>query len=106
MQIALIDLLKQSLMDLLQADYVQEIVPETPRISLHQRFRETFPDDSNTVLRMFADHAFPMFCSLLDLTDYSQRLLLGLSVSIGTINSALLNESSTFADDLYRLLNL
>ncbi|KAI9585972.1 tubulin-specific chaperone D [Glossina fuscipes] len=192
---AIYQLLKQCPMELLRADYVHEVVvslmqqavekidrtrglagrilcqlihlqPEIPHIRHHQRLKETFPDDANTVLWLFADHTFPMFCSLLDLTDYSQRLLLGLSASIGqlteslikyssaaffqflrhnpneiprlchemienfeknllnervtypmlnffdtvissgTINSALLDESSTFADDLYRLLNL
>uniref|UniRef100_A0A1A9WDM9 Tubulin-specific chaperone D n=1 Tax=Glossina brevipalpis TaxID=37001 RepID=A0A1A9WDM9_9MUSC len=192
---AIYQLLKRCPMDLLQANYVHEIVlsfmqqavekidrtrglagrlfcqlihlqPEIPHIRHHQRLKETFPDDANTILWLFADHTFPLFCSLLDLTEYSQRLLLGLSASIGqlteslikyssaalfqflrhnpseiqrlcremienfeknllnervtypmlnffdivissgTINSALLDETSTFADDLYRLLNL
>ncbi|KAI8125318.1 Tubulin-specific chaperone D [Lucilia cuprina] len=140
--------------------------PRLPYVYHHDRLREIFPSDVNSVLWLFADHTFPLFCSLLELPEYSKRILLGLSASIGqlteslikyssaalfqflrshpaevprlckeivlnfeenllnervtypmlnfldiiiasgTINSVLLNESSTFADDIYRLLNL
>lgn len=140
--------------------------PHIPHIRHHDRLLEIFPADVNSVLWLFADQTFPLFCSLLELPDYSQRVLLGLSASIGqlteslikyssaaffeflrthpaevprlckeivanfqnnimnervtypmlnfleilissgTINVVLLDESNTFGDDIYRLLNL
>ncbi|XP_061386956.1 tubulin-specific chaperone D [Musca vetustissima] len=140
--------------------------PAVPHIHHHAKLKEIFPEDVNSVLWLFADHTFPLFCSLLEFPEYSRRILLGLSASIGqlteslikyasgalfqflrshtghierlcreivlnfeenllkervtypmlnfldiviasgSINSILLDDSSTFAEDIYRLLNL
>ncbi|XP_075153533.1 tubulin folding cofactor D [Haematobia irritans] len=192
---AIFDLLKQCPKDLLQAKHIHNIIvgfmqqavekidrtrglagrllcqiihsdPIIPYIHRHDKLKEVFPEDATSVLWLFADHTFPLFCSLLEFPEYSSRILLGLSASIGqlteslikyasaalfqflrshtteiarlckeivsnfegnllnervtypmlnfldiviasgTINSVLLDDTSTFADDIYRLLNL
>lgn len=69
--------------------------PPIPHISQHQRVKEIFPENSESVLWLFADHTFPMFCSLLELPEYSQRILLGLSASIGQLTESLIKYSSS-----------
>ncbi|XP_036329001.1 tubulin-specific chaperone D-like [Rhagoletis pomonella] len=68
--------------------------PHIPHIRHHARLLEVFPADFNSVLWLFADQTFPLFCSLLELPDYSQRLLLGLSASIGQLTESLIKHSS------------
>lgn len=68
--------------------------PRVPHIHHHDRLREIFPADANTVLWLFADHTFPLFCSLLELPEYSKRILLGLSASIGQLTESLIKYSS------------
>lgn len=69
--------------------------PSIPHIRHHKRLQEVFPSETNTVLWLFADHTFPLFCSLLDLPDYSPALLLGLSASIGQLTESLIKYSSS-----------
>ncbi|XP_054742594.1 tubulin-specific chaperone D [Anastrepha obliqua] len=68
--------------------------PPIPHIRQHERLLEVFPEDFNSVLWLFADQTFPLFCSLLELPDYSRRVLLGLSASIGQLTESLIKYSS------------
>lgn len=68
--------------------------PRLPHIQHHDRLREIFPADAKTVLWLFADHTFPLFCALLELPEYSKRILLGLSASIGQLTESLIKYSS------------
>uniref|UniRef100_A0A1B0D4Y0 Tubulin-specific chaperone D n=1 Tax=Phlebotomus papatasi TaxID=29031 RepID=A0A1B0D4Y0_PHLPP len=68
--------------------------PAIPHIQHHERLKEIFPEDSNSVLWLFADHTFPLFCSMLTLPVYSRRILLGLSASIGQLTESLIKYSS------------
>lgn len=68
--------------------------PELPHVHHHERLRELFPADVNTILWLFADHTFPLFCSLLEFPEYSKRILLGLSASIGQLTESLIKYSS------------
>ncbi|KAH8317763.1 hypothetical protein KR074_009400 [Drosophila pseudoananassae] len=69
--------------------------PRIPHIRAHEKLLEIFPEDANTVLWLFADHTFPLFCELLALPDYSKRVLLGLSASIGQLTESLIKYAST-----------
>lgn len=69
--------------------------PAIPHIRHHQRLQDALPNETNAVLWLFADHTFPLFCSLLDLPDYSPYLLLGLSASIGQLTESLIKYSSS-----------
>lgn len=66
--------------------------PEIPYIRNHDKLREIMPEDSSNVLWLFADHTFPLFCSMLALPEYSQRILLGLSASIGQLTESLVSD--------------
>lgn len=68
--------------------------PPLPQIQRHDKLKEVFPADANTVLWLFADHTFPMFCSLLEYPEYSKRILLGLSASIGQLTESLIKYAS------------
>ncbi|XP_055916706.1 tubulin-specific chaperone D [Eupeodes corollae] len=68
--------------------------PAIPHISQHDRLKEIFPENTEAVLWLFADHTFPMFCSLLELPEYSQKVLLGLSASVGQLTESLIKYSS------------
>lgn len=63
--------------------------PRIPHIRAHEKLLEIFPEDANAVLWLFADHTFPLFCELLACPDYSKRVLLGLSASIGQLTESL-----------------
>lgn len=63
--------------------------PAIPHICDHQRLLEIFPKDEKSVLWLFADQTFPLFCELLALPAYSKRVLLGLSASIGQLTESL-----------------
>ncbi|XP_017047479.2 tubulin-specific chaperone D [Drosophila ficusphila] len=69
--------------------------PSIPHIREHSKLLEIFPADADSVLWLFADHTFPMFCDLLALPDYSKRVLLGLSASIGQLTESLIKYSSS-----------
>ncbi|CAD6999638.1 tubulin-specific chaperone D [Ceratitis capitata] len=68
--------------------------PFIPHIRHHDRLLKIFPADFNSILWLFADQTFPLFCSLLESPDYSQRVLLGLSASIGQLTESLIKYSS------------
>lgn len=68
--------------------------PPVPYIHRHDKLKEIFPEDVNSVLWLFADHTFPLFCSLLEFPEYSQRILLGLSASIGQLTESLIKYAS------------
>lgn len=69
--------------------------PRIPYIQRHDKLREIFPADSTEVLWLFADHTFPYFCAMLELPEYSQRIVLGLTASIGQLTESLIKYSST-----------
>ncbi|XP_055684978.1 tubulin-specific chaperone D [Lutzomyia longipalpis] len=68
--------------------------PSIPHIQEHERLKEIFPEDSNSVLWLFADHTFPLFCEMLAFPVYSPKILLGLSASIGQLSESLIKYSS------------
>lgn len=70
--------------------------PAIPHIRAHGRLLEIFPSDDKSVLWLFADHTFPLFCELLALPDYSKRVLLGLTASIGQLTESLVEYLSIF----------
>ncbi|XP_017009809.2 tubulin-specific chaperone D [Drosophila takahashii] len=69
--------------------------PRIPHIREHAKLLEIFPADADSVLWLFADHTFPLFCELLALPDYSKRVLLGLSASIGQLTESLIKYASS-----------
>lgn len=69
--------------------------PEIPHIKCHSEIKKIFPEDSSKVLWLFADHTLPMFCSLLEYPDYSQKIILGLTASIGQLTESLIKYSCT-----------
>uniref|UniRef100_A0A6P4E891 Tubulin-specific chaperone D n=1 Tax=Drosophila rhopaloa TaxID=1041015 RepID=A0A6P4E891_DRORH len=69
--------------------------PRIPYVREHLKLLEIFPADADSVLWLFADHTFPMFCELLALPDYSKRVLLGLSASIGQLTESLIKYASS-----------
>ncbi|EDX03409.1 tubulin-specific chaperone D [Drosophila simulans] len=69
--------------------------PRIPHIREHSKLLEIFPADAESVLWLFADHTFPLFCELLSLPDYSKRVLLGLSASIGQLTESLIKYASS-----------
>ncbi|KAH8412266.1 hypothetical protein KR009_000944 [Drosophila setifemur] len=69
--------------------------PRIPHIREHDRLLEIFPKEADSVLWLFADHTFPLFCELLALPDYSKRVMLGLSASIGQLTESLIKYAST-----------
>lgn len=60
-----------------------------PYIKRHEELRAIFPEDAETVLWLFADHTFPLFCSMLAYAEYSDAVLLGLTSSIGQLSESL-----------------
>ncbi|EDW75811.1 uncharacterized protein Dwil_GK15140 [Drosophila willistoni] len=69
--------------------------PAIPYIQEHAKLLEIFPKDEKTILWLFADHTFPLFCELLSFESYSKRVLLGLSASIGQLTESLIKYAST-----------
>lgn len=73
--------------------------PKLPHIQRHKELMEIFPADGVKVLWLFADHTFPLFCSMLKLPEYSEKLLIGLVGSIGQLTESLIKySSSSFLD--------
>jgi hypothetical protein len=63
--------------------------------------KEIFPEDANKILWLFADHTFPLFCNMLKLDEYSEKVLIGLIASIGQLTESLIKySSSSFLDFL------
>lgn len=69
--------------------------PKIPHIKHHERLMEIFPTDGSKILWLFADHTFPLFCRMLELPEYSEKLLIGLSGSIGQLTESLIKYSSS-----------
>lgn len=65
--------------------------PPLPYIQHHDFLKTIFPEDNSNILWLFADHTFPMFCQMLALEEYSEKLILGLVVSIGKLTESLVN---------------
>lgn len=75
--------------------------PEIPHIRQHATLKEIFPPDGVKILWLFADHTFPLFCSMLKLPEYAEKLLIGLVGSIGQLTESLIKYSSaSFLDFL------
>ena len=62
---------------------------EIPHIKRHSELKKIFPEDSEGVLWLFADHTFPLFCEMLAYEEYSDAVLLGLTSSIGQLSESL-----------------
>ncbi|EDW03869.1 tubulin-specific chaperone D [Drosophila grimshawi] len=69
--------------------------PAIQFIPAYDRLLEIFPSDDKTVLWLFADHTFPLFCELLAHPIFSRRVLLGLTASIGQLTESLTKHAST-----------
>lgn len=75
--------------------------PPISHIQRHSEILEIIPSDSSTILWLFADHTFPLFCKLLILPEYSEKILIGLIGSIGQLTESLIKySSSSFLDFL------
>ena len=75
--------------------------PRIPHIQRHNDLLEIFPSDGVKILWLFADHTFPLFCSILKFPEYTERLLIGLVGSIGQLTESLIKySSSSFLDFL------
>jgi tubulin-specific chaperone D len=75
--------------------------PKLPHIKNHEILRGMFPQDASKILWLFADHTFPLFCNMLELEEYSEKLLIGLIASIGQLTESLIKySSSSFLDFL------
>lgn len=75
--------------------------PKIPHIQRHEFLLEIFPEDNSKILWLFADHTFPLFCRMLEAPEYSEKLLIGLCVSIGQLTESLIKYSSaSFLDFL------
>lgn len=72
----------------------QNSEPSIPHIPCHDELRNIFPADASNVLWIYADHTFPLFCSALRLPEYSPRLLIGLSASMGKLSESLVKHAS------------
>lgn len=74
---------------------------EIPHIQKREALKEIFPEDANKILWLFADHTFPLFCNMLELHEYSEKLLIGFIASIGQLTESLIkHSSSSFLDFL------
>lgn len=80
------------------------LVHHTPpilHIQQHEVLKEIFPSDGVKILWLFADHTFPLFCAMLKLPEYAEKLLIGLVGSIGQLTESLIKYSSaSFLDFL------
>jgi tubulin-specific chaperone D len=75
--------------------------PKIPNIQRHAELMEIFPSDGVKILWLFADHTFPLFCRMLKLSEYTEKLLIGLVGSIGQLTESLIKySSSSFLDFL------
>lgn len=75
--------------------------PKIPHIQRHDILLDIFPSDGVKILWLFADHTFPLFCSMLKLPEYTEKLLIGLVGSIGQLTESLIKySSSSFLDFL------
>lgn len=63
--------------------------PPIPYIKHHDFIKTVFPEDFSNISWLFAAHTFPLFCKLLELPEYSERLMIGLIASIGQLTESL-----------------
>lgn len=63
--------------------------PTIPYIKHHEFIKTVFPKDYSNILWLHAAHTFPLFCSLLELPEYTERLIIGLIASIGQLTESL-----------------
>lgn len=63
--------------------------PQIPYIKHHEFIKTVFPEDYSNILWLYAAHTFPLFCNLLELPEYSERLMIGLIASIGQLTESL-----------------
>lgn len=68
--------------------------PVIPYIQRHDFLKTVFSVDASSVLWIYADHTFPLFCALLELPEYSQRMIVGLTASVGKLSESLVKYSS------------
>lgn len=65
--------------------------PEIPHIKRQTELKTIFPENIESVLWLFADNTFPLFCSLLEFPEYSKSIILGLTASIGQLSESLVS---------------
>lgn len=65
--------------------------PTIPYIKHHEIVKSIFPADHENILWLHASHTFPLFCELLALPEYTERLLVGLIASIGQLSESLVS---------------
>lgn len=63
--------------------------PAIPYIKHHDFIKTVFPEDYSNILWLYAAHTFPLFCKLLELPEYTERLMIGLIASIGQLTESL-----------------
>lgn len=63
--------------------------PPIPYIKHHDFIKTVFPEDYSNILWLYAAHTFPLFCSLLELPEYTERVMIGLIASIGQLTESL-----------------
>lgn len=75
--------------------------PKIPHIQRHDELKAIFPTDGVKILWLFADHTFPLFCKMLKMPEYTEKILTGLVGSIGQLTESLIKyASSSFLDFL------
>lgn len=65
--------------------------PSLPHIKRHDELKTIFPENPETILWLFADNTFPLFCSLLQFEEYSSTIILGLTASTGQLSESLVS---------------
>lgn len=65
--------------------------PPIPFIKHHDFIKTVFPEDFSSILWLYPAHTFPLFCTLLEQPEYTERLLIGLIASIGQLTESLVN---------------
>lgn len=63
--------------------------PPIPYIKHHDFIKTVFPEDYSNILWLYAAHTFPLFCKLLELPEYTERIMIGLIASIGQLTESL-----------------
>ena len=65
--------------------------PPIPYIKHHDFIKTVFPEDYSNILWLYAAHTFPLFCTLLELPEYTERLMIGLIASVGQLTESLVS---------------
>lgn len=74
--------------------------PPIPYIKHHDFIKTVFPEDYSNILWLYAAHTFPLFCKLLELPEYTERLIIGLIASIGQLTESLVRFEDRFFNSL------